>query len=135
MNTRKIGLIIASLAIVGLSQSAQAVYTWTTSAIPSAVADVQGCGADANKAFAWVAIPGYPGKQFSFITTTPSGKQMLDILSNAIIAGKKVELNYYGTSGDTPEYLNQWVLRYGKNNCNHETNRFILVHSVNVVAH
>lgn len=129
MNSKKINHILLSVVLAGLSQTAQAVYTWTTTAVPSAVVIVQGCGADAAKSFAWITVPGY-SQQFSFITTTTSGGQMLETLLRAVSDKKKVALNYYGT--DATEYLNQWNFRYGKGNCNLESKRFTLIHGVSV---
>jgi hypothetical protein len=58
---------------------------------------------------------------------------MLETLTKAVTARKKVQLNYYATAGDTPEYLNQYNLRFGKGNCNLEANRFTLIHGVAIV--
>ena len=132
MSAKSISLIVPLFVIMGLSQPAQAVYTWTTPGVPTRVNVNQGCSTDAAKAFAWVYVPGY-SNEFSFVTTTPSGQQMLDTLTKALEHGKRVELNYYGLgSGETPEYLNQRVYRYGKGNCNYEVNRFILIHGVSI---
>ncbi|CRI67571.1 exported hypothetical protein [Thiocapsa sp. KS1] len=132
MNAKIVSIIVGTLMCAGLSQTAQAAYTWTTGAVPTRVNIVQGCGPDANKAFAWVVVPGY-SQQFSFVTTTSIGAQMLETLTKAVTARKKVELNYYATIGDTPEYLNQYVFRYGKGNCNLEANRFTLIRGLAIV--